>query len=291
MTRDEEIEYVRQSLENEKRIKELSEQCKKIRSEEYPPMRKEAPEINVERIPYPNIESGMKFNKWWFLLVFWVPLGWIVLWLVYRDFNNNREKHIEKIRGSEEYRGKCREVDAINAQKEKEAQRQYDMEMEIYQKELFEYNKKKAEWERGHTERLEDKQKELDTANKEADFYYRKTSLIPKKYHSVVALEYIYEIVGYSQYTFKEAAQDYENYLNRKIETARLNKEDEIYRILTQMEIVEENLVSGVFELNDIFSDYSRNATSIGKKGIRQMKKFNKMVKERNEMLKERMGK
>ena len=258
MTRVEEVEIVKKALDLERDFEKLTDEYNEIEAETFPVMR-EAPQMSFNKMPYPDVTSDLKFNILWFLLIFLGPIGWIIIIVAYIDFNNNKQRYIERARLSDEYLAKCREVDAINANREAEAQRIHNQEMNIFNRELDEYKKKKAEWLEEKNRRLDSKKSECDNKENEMEKHYKDSCLIPLKYHSVVALEYIYEIVGYSQYTFKEAAQDYEIFLNRKMEAARLTKEDEISATMNQMLIMSDELVGSLNGMTGTISRFSRN--------------------------------
>ena len=285
MMHNEEIEVVKKALEFEKQIQKLDNAYAEIEAEEYPPMR-EAPILEHEEIPYPDVISNLKFNNWWYLLLIWPIVGWIILYFVYQDFKNNKAKHIERIRNSEAYKNKCREVDATNEKNARIAQENYDREMAVYKQELVEYNKKLSEWQKTKDEKLANIDATKEKARTEGDSFYLSTKLVPVKYQNAFALEYIYNFIGYSDYSFKEAADDYERYLDRKMQEAQ-------FRATQELKAELQDAIQGEHAIVDLMGEFIDAYTGIAKKqllasgiNILQTHNANKMAKDRLEAVK-----
>ena len=90
---------------------------------------------------------------------------------------------------------------------------------------MVDYNRNKAQWDAEHNKNVEDAERKYEEAKGLLDEYYEVTRLIPQKYHNVNALEYIFTVLNTSQYSLREAIDDYERMEQRRIEMSRLREQ------------------------------------------------------------------
>lgn len=287
MTHLEEVEVVKKALILEKEVADLKLKITNITSETFSTMR-EKPTFVFNNEPYPDAVSDLKFNKWFFLLIIWPIVGWILLWYLYRDYKKNVEKHVQKIKESQEYKDKCKAVDEENARNHAIATGKYEEEIHLYEVELAEYNKRKQEWENDKNRRLEDAKAMLSSKERDAENFYLSTRLIPLKYHSVFALENIYNIIAYSEYSFKESAADYEMFLDRRIKEAQLAVERELLQTNKALDGRLNDIDCSLDKFANDFSNYSKAMVTAKVTNIIQTHNANKTAKAANQLAKEK---
>lgn len=235
MSHDEEVKIVKSALEYEVKIQDYKEQISDIENEQFDSIPEPPSEEKAVLEEYPHIDTGVSFNKWYLLLLILVPIGWLVLAYLLWDYKKKKDAAIETIKNTNEYKELCKAVDERNAAIQAVTDRDFVDRMAEYNDLLAEYNQKKDEWEKQRLEKLSTFKDELSRNENLADELYLQTVLIPLKYHSVYALSYIYNIIAYSQYTFKEAASDYEIHLNRRLEEEKYHQQLEVNCLLSQV--------------------------------------------------------
>ena len=287
MTHSEEVEVVGKALAYERELVDSRLKITSITGETFPAMREE-PKLAFSKAPYPDAVSDLKFNKWLYLLVIWPIVGWILLWYLYRDYKKNVEKHVQRIKESQEYKDKCKAVDDENARSMAIAKGKYEEEMRIYNLELAEYNKKLNDWENDKNLRLESAKAGLDNKEREAQSFYLSTRLIPLKYHTVPALENIYNTIAYSEYSFKESAADYEMLLDRRIKEAQLSVDRELVQVNKALNARLNDVDNSFDKFANEFSRYSKAMVAAKVTNIIQTHNANKTAKAANQFAKEK---
>lgn len=235
MLHEEEIIIVKQALENEKKISDYKEIIEETEKEQFKEGPEEPTEEKLELEQYPAIIATIKFNFWYLLLLILPLFGWVALAYLIWDYNKKKKAEIDVIKSSLEYIKLCEAVDERNEAIRKSADSDFAERMENYRRLLAEYQEEKQTWESQKKQKLGELNQKLTEVISLATNHYLDTKLIPLKYHSVYALSYIYDIVAYSEYTFKEAAADYEIHLNRRLEEEKYHQEIEMNYLMKQL--------------------------------------------------------
>ena len=206
--------------------------------EKYPDIQPPPVKRMVQRMENPPIEHGMKFSFGLWLgvtavfgliiaisklySVFAVLL--MIWWIGYPIFYNVKKSSvIERTRNSAEYQAACANIDNQFQMQLQYADYEWKEQMAYYNSVIVpEYNSQKALWESDYQDRLHMVRMSYDESVAKLEQHYSETRIIPQKYHNIQALEYIYTILNTSQYSLKEAIDDYERYIQQQLELQKL---------------------------------------------------------------------
>ena len=244
MERDEELGIVKRSLELEKNVDRLYDEYSRVCNISFAKKPDPPQKQNVVKAPYPQVEEKTKtYLMIWLIgalivaafsladassLIFGMVVGfpawfvgWPVLW--YAVINKAR---VQRIVNSQEYQYACWMIDYQYQESLRIAEVQYAEQMNYYNSVVMvDYNRNKAQWDAEHNKNVEDAERKYEEAKGLLDEYYEVTRLIPQKYHNVNALEYIFTVLNTSQYSLREAIDDYERMEQRRIEMSRLREQ------------------------------------------------------------------
>jgi len=249
-----ELSIVEKALKLHKEVRSSEESYGVIRRKSYPSI--QAPEkVKISAPRYPKIDTGMRFGcgMWmtWmigaflillfgctsidaalFFIFLLLPCWAIGFPLAYSKVKKNKT---ETIRNSDGYRATCQAIYAEYQKRLAEAEKDYQAELAHYQNVVLpEYNEKKKQWDAEHRLQLQKAEERCDKAKKELATHYSSTGIIPQKYHDIESLEYIYSILRSSQYTLKEAIDNYDRHMQRQIEQRRLEAQRKANEIAYQ---------------------------------------------------------
>lgn len=295
MENSNQIEIIKKALDLETLIADLNSKLKKLSIEEHPsaPVPPERETIQRE---YPEIKSNRKFN--WLLTclpfiavviftfiippieyLFWPTLIWIPVsyFVIYKK---RRLADVERIRNSKEYKAQCSALDDKFDKQQKTANEKYDAEKRIYEtKTLPDYNKSLNEWTTQHNLKVDSIKTELEKAESSLVQLYATTKIIPLQYHSIEALQYIYNITSSSEYDIKEAIESFEKKKQRDLDVAKLREQQESNRLANEQAdlIAEQNDLQA--EQNEIARKARLEANVASAVGIVQRHNISKHLK------------
>ncbi len=182
----------------------------------------------AQKIPYPEIVSKVKYNYILGLIIpiiFFVsgliigPISIFPAWglIIYSIVNKSKQKKkdIEMQRNSQEYIGKCKEIDKINVDNQSILDAEYNQVLVKYNEESEKYNNK---WSIIRNEI----EKDINKLSNELNELYDSSKLIPKQYRDARILQEIYEIMDSANYSVKEAIETFDRNRQLELDAARL---------------------------------------------------------------------
>ena len=221
-TMQEQISIVKKALDLSIFIADTKEKLERYRSESFqsrpmPPQRETITPV------YPEIKPSVSFwSPLLLLTVFFLPFP--ILYYVF-VFLPKKEKEIEKIRNSDEYRRECAAIDENVRIRQKEADDAYAAAMKEYNDVTIpQYEDEKIRWEKEHSANINSAESDLEAAEKELAELYETTKIIPLQYRDMDALQYIYDTISTSDYTVHDAIEIYDKARQRLLEEERLHE-------------------------------------------------------------------
>lgn len=215
---------LKEILDLERYLISAKQQLLEIKSETYsePP---EPPVCQSVTRTYPKIESTVEFNKALAIIPSLFFLPWIAIYY-FAIYKPERDKDIERIRNSEEYKAKCAELDSTYDAQQQKFDEQYASEKEKYDTEtLPNYNNQRNAWTAKHESEIETATNDLMNAENKLASIYDTTRIVPAQYRNIDALQYIYDLVSTSDYDVTYAINNYDTHRQRSLEEARLQEQ------------------------------------------------------------------
>ncbi len=249
MSRNEEMIIVENALRLETETKDYKRIYEDIGREQFPSIPQPPAKAVIQKQPYPEIKPR-KFS--WIILI----LGWIIggvfvsltfgentgtafcaIWLIGYPIMH---VIINKIgmsmqRDSSKYQEACRVIDEQYKNQVWYAQNDWNNRMAYYNSTIVpEYNNKRILWDTEHSQRLEGSRIKYQESEAALNKYYAETSAIPLKYHNIEALTYLYDVLKSSQYTLKEAIDDYERHIQQQLDMQKIQAQQQANDIAYQ---------------------------------------------------------
>lgn len=220
MTTQEQTNIVKNALELSILISETAKKLNGCHNETFR-NRPQPPKHEIITATYPKIESTVKFwSPILLLTLFFLPFPIIYYYYIYKP---NKEKNMEKIRKSEEYRRKCANIDEDVKQRQKTADDTFEKAIKEYNEVIIPpWEKEKAEWETDLTHRIDNAQLTLTKAKNELEELYYSTKIIPLQYRNIDALRYVYDTMSTSDYDIQGAIELYDKHRQRILDEERL---------------------------------------------------------------------
>lgn len=242
MNNSKQIEVVGKALQLEKLIKKLKNDLENLKSTCYKPAPNPPVMETVEKV-YPPIVPKTKFNwllafipsicSWLLALIpsyachiifTLLPIPWIIFCYFY-FYKERKKKEVIKIQNSVQYKQQCSEVDKIYEQQVAEAKKRYEAEKIKYETEILPNYKKEFEvWNAQHNSEISKIEEELNKNRNDLENLYSTSKILPKKYHTIEALEYIYNFISTSEYDVERAIRDFECEQDRRQEQKSMMK-------------------------------------------------------------------
>lgn len=278
MATEVQIETVKRALELERAVAAAKREHARLSSQSYSARPAPPKKRQVQRKPDPPIVPTIKFHWGIFILSICLLVLPFVYYFGYYRPKRNRE--IEEIRNSPEYKKQCADLEAEYQRECAEAEREYREAMEKYNNvTLPEYEKKRKEWTEQHNKDVKGALDKLTALKKELGTLYDETKIVPSQYRTIDALAYIYETVSTSDYSIREAIDAYDKSEQRKLDEARLREQQ-------QANILAERQNRLADEQNDLLNEQNRIADKARKEanlaaavGAVQRHKINKTLK------------
>ena len=224
MNNEEQVKTLKEVLALENYLISAEKKLFSIKSERFsaPP---QAPICGTITRTYPEIVSNVEFNK----IIAIVPslffLPWIAIYY-FGIYKPAKEKDIENIRNSEEYKAECAKLDASYDAQEKELKKQYEEAKKKYDtKTLPMYNNQLNAWTIKHDAEIDRATNDLTSAKDKLNSIYEDTKIVPKQYRNLDALQYIYDLISTSDYDVTYAISNYDTHRQREIDSARLREQ------------------------------------------------------------------
>ncbi|MCR4616558.1 MAG: hypothetical protein K5669_00045 [Lachnospiraceae bacterium] len=275
MEHSEEVEVVKKALELEKGIDKATKEYNSLIQEQYPELPPAPIKREVTKAKYPAIKSNVKFNyllciipagtalllcfiffvlsiysglglKGLFIFGFlgFLFLGVCVAWTliyIFKIWKPKRDDDIENIKRSPLYKSQCEVIDSRYVEECNAVDAEYKNALDEYNnKTVAEYSLNKQKWQDQRDLRLHKIEDLVGRAKIALSNHYEKTKLIPEKYHRIDVLEYVYSVISTSEYTLKEAIQDYERETQRQIDIAQVQAQQDANDILDRQNQIAE---------------------------------------------------
>lgn len=223
MNNNEQAINLKKALELDKLVAKSEEKYSSLLDESFrnPP---EEPKRTVFQAEYPKVESKIQV-PWWVYLVagfIFLPLPFIMYYVI----KNRKKEDEDSIRNSPEYLQQCAQIDGEIAEKQAQADSEYEEKMtEFKTVTLPAYQKELSEWTEKHNAEVEDAKATMNNYKDELKKHYENTKIVPLQYRSRSALTYLYDMVSTSDYTVKEAIELYDRNKQRQLDEKRLNEQ------------------------------------------------------------------
>ena len=224
MTNETQVKTLKEVLDLEKYLTTAEQKLFELKSDTYsePP---KAPVLQTVTRTYPEIKSEIVFNKALAFIpsLFFLPWFAIYYFCIYKP---EKEKDIERIRNSQEYKSECARLDSAYDAQEQEFERQYADEKKKYETEtLPHYNNQLNAWNIKHETEILDVSTALNKAKEKLHSIYESSKIVPVQYRNIEALQYIYDLISTSDYDVTYAISNYDTHRQRSIEEARLQEQ------------------------------------------------------------------
>ena len=281
MSNESQVKTLKEVLDLEKHLVSAEKELFQKKSESFsePPQPPICATIN--RI-YPEIIPQVKFNIALAIipsLIFW---PWIAIYY-FAIYKKEREADIQRIRNSEEYQNKCRQLDAEYDVKQLEANNQYELQKRVFDTETMpNYQRNLNTWNIKHKQELDDIKNDISISKNQLTTIYNETKIVPMQYRNIDALEYIYNLVSTSDYDITYAINNYDTHRQRILDTKRMHIEE--------ARLQEQQIANGLadeqaqlmYEQNMISDKARKDAKFASTVGIIQHHNTNKTLKEMN---------
>ena len=223
MDNSKQVETVKQVLDLEVYVSNTSQRLSALKSEQFGLAPKAPVKTTIKR-SYPKIESQRKVN--WaiaiILSLFFVPLGFIY----YFSVKKAKERDVERIRNSAEYKARCAKLNAEYDRQQAAADRKYQAEKAAYDSRLLpEYKAALNAWNVAQKQKISQTERDLANAQNQLSEIYRTTKVVPLQYRNINALKYIYSMISTSDYDVKQAIDHYDRYKQRKLDEAKIREQ------------------------------------------------------------------
>ncbi len=297
MTHEEQVNALKKAFDLQTLIIEKQNEFSLLSQKRYkekplPPTKPQKPVY--ETVPYPEVKSEITFTEylktestWLISLVFWPYL----LYLYFKGYKSAKTNDIERIKQSEEYKLKCKEIDEENAKRDAIAENELKEKMTSYNEELDNYNtvtvpqyeEELKAWTDNHNKQLNDLKNTVDKASNELTALYEETNILPLQYRKIDAIEYIYNIVASSNdYDVFKGIESYEKKLSRDLEKERIKQQEkanDLALLNAQLANEQNELLA---EQNSIAEQARKDARNAEIVGAIQRHKTNKILKDRH---------
>lgn len=148
--------------------------------------------------------------------------GWPIVYY-FVIYKKKKQEEEERIRNSAEYRQQCAAAEARFESQSKQAESEYQKAMAEYKTVLFpEYCKRRDAWLKQHQQSIDRTLAEYRELRAKLDALYNATKIIPAQYRTIPALEYICNMMSTSEYNIRDAIDNYDRCMQRRIDEAKL---------------------------------------------------------------------
>ena len=289
MDNKQQIQTISQVLDYETKIKDLKEQIQCINNERYRTI-PNPPVHTPVQTPMPEIKPVMKYDfKWTYLPIiifevicvlcwFWqfkvldiiscigftVGTTWpaILIWL-WASKRVQRDKEIERIKNSAEYKAQCLQIETQDAEQNRLRYEEYEKALREYETVIVpQYWDAHNKWSDDRNARLNNTQDTLSIAEKELSDIYNTTKIVPLQYRSIPALKYILITMQTSEYDVKTAIEIYDRQLQRELDQRRLQEQQIANRQAAEQNYLLEQQNELVAEQNYIADKARREANA-----------------------------
>lgn len=223
----EQVQAVKKALDLESEIQSIRQNLEQIQKETF----REKPEPPVKKIvnrTMPTIQPTIQFNWILAIALLFLTSGLGTLIYYFAFYKPKKEAEIEQIKNSAAYRQQCAQAEAEFDRLQKEWDEQFERETEHYQTVILpEYNSELAAWTEQHNHQLHTYEAQLEQVRSELQAHYDETKIVPLQYHTISALQYIYDMISTSDYTVREAIESYDKQEQRKLDLARLEEQQQ----------------------------------------------------------------
>lgn len=238
---------VKHLLDLETRAESLRETLDCARAETFDVPHPVVPVKQTAEFIEPPIKEGSRF-KWWSVLVpiavsfvlnilvhnaftsFLSFLAFPVWPLVYyfAIYRSRKEKNIEKIRNSEEYRKQYGAAKAETDEKQKKFDSEYAAAKETYDTVTVpQYRAEYEMWEKSRNDRIASAESELSEVSAELAGVYEETRLVPVQYRTIYALQYVYDMMSTSDCDIHRAIDSFDKSEQRRLDEMRLHEQQQ----------------------------------------------------------------
>ena len=281
MDNSKQVETVKQVLDLEVYVSNTSQRLSALKSEQFGLAPKAPVKTTIKR-SYPKIESQRKVN--WaiaiILSLFFVPLGFIY----YFSVKKAKERDVERIRNSAEYKARCAKLNAEYDRQQAAADRKYQAEKAAYDSRLLpEYKAALNAWNVAQKQKISQTERDLANAQNRLNEIYRATKVVPVQYRNINALKYIYSMISTSDYNVKQAIDLYDRHKQRKLDEARLQEQRRANRIADEQSALLDEQNALLDQQNAIANRARQEARQAATIAMLQRHKTNKLLKERND--------
>lgn len=276
MNNKEQVENVKKALDLSNLIVMYADNLKNFESKVYTKPLPTAPTKEICKGDYPDAKAKLKIN-WKVLLIiealiclvvytlalfglnlFELVLVYPIVYLIIAIIKKNKES--QNIEQSESYRQACAKAERDRMQKQKMLDEEYSAKLEKYNNYILPaYEKEKADWLGKINADKRNAEFNLSNATDALNKHYEKTKIVPINYRNIPALEYIYSIISTSDFTVKEAIENYDRRNSNIIQAASLYEQKASNELLAQQ--------------NQLRAEYNQTAN-----------KYNTLLQEQNEI-------
>lgn len=209
-----------------------------------------------------------------FLSIIWIPVYYFAI------FRNRKKRNIEEIGNSAAYRETCAGLDEEYDRQQAELDRQYREARTQYDNTIYpQYEKARNEWNEKHYAEIAETADALRNAEEQLSSHYENTKIVPLQYHTIDALQFMYNLMSTSEYDVKEAIELYDRSEQRKIDEARLRAIEESNQLAAEQNAMLDEQNAMLDEQNAIAEQARRDQNVAAVIGAVQRHSINKSIK------------
>lgn len=272
------VQAVKKALDLECEIQSVGQNLERTQRETFRAKPQPPVKETVNRT-MPPIQPTIKFNWLLAIILLFLTSGVGTLLYYFAFYKPKKEAEIEQIKNSVAYHQQCMQAEAEFDRLQKELDEQFEQEISHYQTVVLpEYNSELTTWTEQHNHQLHEYTVQLEHAKSKLQAHYNETKIVPLQYRTIPALQYIYDMISSSDYTVREAIENYDKQEQRKLDLARLEEQQQANQLAYEQNQLAYEQNDLLERQNEIAQKARRDANIASVVGAIQRHNTNKML-------------
>ena len=232
MDHNKQVADVKKALDLEQKISVTKDKIAQLQQQSFKP--KPTPPVRQQAVKtVPEIKPTIKFSWIIAIVLAFIPfisiVGSIIYYLIYRYI---KKQQIEKIQVSPEYKKQCEKAEQDFQRQQQQFDNEYQAALDEYNSvTLPEYEQAFTMWKSAQSAKISECESVLSQAEVELTQHYEDTKIVPLKYRTIPALQYIYDMVSTSDFSVRDSIDSFEKAEQQRLDRARLEEQQRANRL------------------------------------------------------------